>query len=140
MSIYEGLTEFLLPKVTQLFEQYIYFNTALPSSVGIMTDSMYRESEFIDGSCGKSMMFTMRASLPYSEERDGENMSNLAIFDEFASWIESQEDQGNYPTLGDNITVFQIEVNRETPTFVSISEDGTEAEYSFGIEITYLEE
>lgn len=140
MNVYEELTAFLLPEVTKLLSAYIYFNTALPSSVGIITDSVFRTQDYIDGSCEKTMLFTLRAALPYSEEKDGENMANLAIFDEFISWVEQQEEEGNYPDLGENKTVFSIAVNRETPTFVSINEDGTEAEYSFGIEITYLEE
>ncbi len=140
MNVYEGLTAFLLPEVTELLSTYIYFNTALPSSFGILTDSVFRTTEFIAGACEKTMLFTLRASLPYSEEKDGENMANLAIFDEFISWVEQQEEECNYPDLGENKTVFSIAVNRETPTFVSINEDGTEAEYSFGIEITYLEE
>lgn len=140
MNVYEGLTDFLLPEVTKLLGKYIYFNTALPSSVGIITDSIFRTQEYIDGSCEKNMLFTLRASLPYSEEKDGENMANLAIFDEFISWVEQQEAAGKYPDLGEGRTAFSITVNRETPTFASINEDGTEAEYSFGIEITYLEE
>lgn len=140
MNIYQNITAFLLPEVTELLGEYIYFNTALPSSFSVMTDSIYKAEEFIDSSCMKTMLFTVRASLPYSEERDGENMANLAIFDAFASWVEQQEENGNYPELGAGKTVFSIAVNRETPTFVSINEDGTEAEYSFGIEITFMEE
>lgn len=65
--------------------------------------------KFIDGSCEKQFLFLFASREAYSDDVN-QCIENLSFYEKFADWICEQSDNRNFPNLGENRTVTELEI------------------------------
>ncbi|MBQ5851519.1 MAG: hypothetical protein IIW54_12040 [Lachnospiraceae bacterium] len=74
-----------------------------------------------------------------TEPNNTENIDILLDFEKIASWIDEQEQTGNYPVFPDGETVLEVGVLESPGGFVS-GQDEKGAKYMLQVRIEYLKE
>lgn len=65
--------------------------------------------KFIDGSCEKQFLFLFASREAYSDDVN-QCIENLSFYEDFSEWIYEQSDNRNFPVLGGNRTVTELEI------------------------------
>ena len=139
MSIAEGLLSFInncpyLDLTSRLGVDYLgseindYSIDLTPTTATIQT--------FLNGSSLKKQNFLFASRNVYSKDQ-AQNITNSGFFEDFQTWIESQNLSGIFPILGDNKK--SQEVKALTGGYL-MSVDGENARYQIQCELTYLQE
>ena len=67
------------------------------------------------------------------------NTLNMEVFDNFNSWLESQQDVQNFPDFGESCSEYEITPLQNMANLAQITEDGL-AKYMLAAQINYKEE
>lgn len=66
------------------------------------------------------------------------NADNMLIFDEFAQWVNEQNEARNFPNFGENTTDYDLEVVQNMANLATVTEDGL-AKYMLAVNVNYVE-
>lgn len=120
--------------------KWIDFNVT-PLDVGQMSVnsvSNQREIEtYIDGTRLVELMFAIDLVCDYDTGTSETNLNAIQEFNDISDWIETQNEEGNFPDI-DGL-VEEVVALQLAPT-LTISEDMSKAKYQGQFKITYMEE
>lgn len=92
---------------------------------------------YVDGGTLRQFLFSFSSVEAY-DENTLENMKVAQFFQDFAAWIEEQDDKGNYPDVGDaKEKATRIEVLNSGYLF---NEENTVAQFQIELKLTYKKE
>lgn len=92
---------------------------------------------YTDGGTLRQYIFTFSSVEAY-DANALENMKVAQFFEEFAAWIEEQDEKGNYPALSDNrAKATRIEVLTSGYLY---NEENTVAQFQMELKLTYRKE
>lgn len=92
----------------------------------------------IDGSTEREFNFVLACMFDYSKELET-NIENSAFFENFQEWIENNNDEGIYPTLGKGCIPFDLQISTTGYLFF-ISEKQDKARYQIQLKLLYEKE
>ncbi|MBR2284568.1 MAG: chloramphenicol resistance protein [Ruminococcus sp.] len=92
--------------------------------------------KYTDGSCVKQFLFLF-ASREFFSEEIAVNLSNLSFYEQFEDWIDSQNDEGILPDLGNGREPVSIEVMTRGYAFAA---DTNTARYQIQLRLLYEED
>ena len=93
---------------------------------------------FNDGSKEVNLPFAIAMIKAYDAEMSETNLDAIKEIDHFIEWLNAQDAAQNFPNLGENITVFGLDVLDSSPS-VSVDNEQNLAKYQFNCTINYLE-
>lgn len=92
---------------------------------------------YVDGGTLRQFLFTFSSVEAY-DDNTLENMNVAQFFEDFASWIEEQDEKSNYPELGDEKEkATRIEVLNSGYLY---NEENTVAQFQIELKLTYKKE
>ena len=92
---------------------------------------------YVDGGTLRQFLFSFSSVEAY-DENTLENMKVAQFFQDFAAWIEEQDDKGNYPDVGDaKEKATRIEVLNSGYLY---NEENTVAQFQIELKLTYRKE
>ena len=101
---------------------------------------------FVDGSIQKRFTFTIvdYKSVAYKaviEDKDDENMDYVSAVQDILDWIDTQNDQRNFPDFGSDCVIDSIQALTDQPTLNGVDKSSTPAlaKYSISIKIEYID-
>ena len=140
MNKYEQVTKYLADNYIPL-GNWIYFNATVfeDGNTSINTIESERATKvYIDGSKEVELLFAIAMIKTYDTEMSNTNIEAISEIDNFMTWIEEQNNIENYPFLGDNITVLEINVLDLSPSLAVDTEQNL-SKYQFNCNIKFLE-
>ena len=120
---------------------WLYFNTITYEAGAFSFNSVPTSRnlvEYIDGSKEVELIFAIDMVRDYDSEQSDTNYDAVNECENFAVWLEEQDNLENYPDLGEAITVTGVEVLDNVP-IVSVNEEQTLSKYQFQVKINYTE-
>ena len=101
---------------------------------------------FIDGSVKKVFTFTLIwykqiAHRAIIEDEEDENMETVLDIQSVVDWVETQNDNRNFPDFGKNCEIDSIQALTDQPNLNSVDRSSTPAlaKYSISIRIEYID-
>lgn len=140
MNKYKILTEFIAENYKPL-NDWMYFNaiTSEDGNVSLNTmESAIAVNMFNDGSREVNLLFAISMIKQYDMEMSQTNLEAINEVDHFIKWIYNQNMLRNFPDMGEDITVFDMEVLDSVPS-VSVDSEQNLAKYQFNCSLNYLE-
>lgn len=90
--------------------------------------------KYLDGSSLRQYLFVFTSREPYSSN-EVQNIENSGFYEKFADWIEIQNNNEEFPILGENMECTEIKVISSGYAF-AVSEDT--AQYQIQLKLKYL--
>lgn len=140
LNKYEELVEWL-KEYDPLYEGWIYFNVVLSQAGTLGVNSVVNERElesFINGSRRVEFLFAVVLTEEYDTETTNNNLKAIKEFDNISAWIETQNEQANFPNFGDNVEIEKVESLQIVPS-VAIDPQAMVVKYQGQFKITYIE-
>lgn len=91
--------------------------------------------KYVDGSSKRQYVFVFASRESYSEDVI-DNINNSGFYEDFAEWLEEQNNNDNLPSIGDNKEVLKIEAITNGYAFKT---DVDTARYQIQCRIIYLQ-
>ena len=91
--------------------------------------------KYVDGSSKRQYVFVFASRESYSEDVI-DNINNSGFYEDFAEWLEEQNNNNNLPSIGDNKEVLKIEAITNGYAFKT---DVDTARYQIQCRIIYLQ-
>jgi hypothetical protein len=137
MNVYKKLEEWLRSEYTDL-SAWMYFNAEKhqKNNNAMMSDDSVISEYFIDGTKRVTVPFQIEMIRVYGFEQNDLNMENIESAMNFIDWMQKQEYESNYPTLGDDICVEELIVDSDVPE-VLVSTTENLAKYVVNCKIIY---
>lgn len=138
---YKRLTEWIADNYQPL-SNWIYFNATIMEAGNTSLNTMEGQNAvhtFNDGSKEVNLPFAIAMIKAYDTEMSETNLDAIKEIDHFIEWLNVQDVAQNFPDLGENITVFGLDVLDSSPS-VSVDNDQNLAKYQFNCTINYLEQ
>ena len=138
---YKKLTEWIAENYQPL-SNWIYFNATIMEVGNTSLNTMEGQDAtrtFNDGSKEVNLAFAIAMIKTYDAEMSETNLDAIKEIDHFIEWLNAQDAAQNFPNLGENITVFGLDVLDSSPS-VSVDNEQNLAKYQFNCTINYLEQ
>lgn len=117
---------------------YMNVNRLESDSVSINSVSTARQDvTYIDGSSEKTFVFAISLSKQFSSGTSQLNMDAIEEYENIADWIDEQCSKGNYPDMGQDACVVDIE-RLDTDPVVTVDDNLKVAKYQSQFSIKYL--
>ena len=138
MNVYKKLEEWLRSEYTDL-SAWMYFNAEKhqKNNNAMMSDDSVVTEHFIDGTKRVTVPFQIEMIRAYDFEQSDLNMEHMESAMNFIDWMQKQEYESNYPTLGDDICVEELIVDSDVPE-VLVSTTENLAKYVVNCKIIYM--
>lgn len=143
MSKHRIIKEYFEPKVEELVGERLGFNFSPESIDNIAMVTNYADRvlrEFVTGAKQKEYGVTFLVTKQYSTDSDDLNLEAMEFADSFMEWVEEQNNNRNYPNLGDDTEVEEIEVLQNMPSLSGINAEEGYAVYQIQLRVVYREE
>lgn len=141
VNVYEKISEWL--SSCEEMGDYIYFNV-IPleentSSVNSNSGST-NVTEFIDGSRSVRLMFNINLVKSYDGGGTSDlNLDAIQSFDKIIQFIESKNNEHDFPDLGESCVVSEITPSYKAPEVYLLQDNNDVARYEGQFYIEYLE-
>lgn len=139
MNKYEALATWVKDNYESV-NGWIFFNASTMedgnSSIQTM-ESERAEAIYNDGSTEVAFLFAIALIRSYDTEMSALNTDAMAEADNFADWIEAQNELDNLPVLGDNEVVNSVEVLDSVPS-VAVDAEQNLAKIQFNCRLNFL--
>ena len=124
-----------------LDEQYLYFESteAYPNIRTVVPEygeRVLRTDILGDKYCRYTFVF-----VGYEQIDTGTsdiNSNNMKLFDDFAEWVEQQQENSNFPNFGDNVSEYELKVVQNMANLAYVTNEGI-AKYMLAVNINYKE-
>lgn len=140
MNKYEQISEFISQNYKPL-NDWLFFNTSTMEAENASLNTIGGNgtiTTYIDGTKEIELTFAVGMIKSYDTGTSTINIDAINEVDNFIRWIGEQNNLENYPNLGDNITVYELEALDTVPT-LSVDPSQNLAKYQFNCVIRYLE-
>ena len=141
MNIYKEITKWIKENYPGV-QGWVHFNAERveENNASVMTkDTGETVVEFINGDKEITMPFTFGLVKKYNFEQSDLNAENMQEAAEFIEWLEEQEEQRNYPELGEKYIVEELSVVTAIPQLL-VSTTEPLAKYVIECNIKYIKE
>ncbi|MEA4831001.1 MAG: hypothetical protein VB118_00110 [Oscillospiraceae bacterium] len=142
VNIHDAIMAWLM-SYKPLAEWYFNISKAEDDTICIVPVDGSESRPFIDGSEECVYPFEVQIYKSFGENPiipgvDNENTGNFFDVQQMISWIEQQEEIGNYPDFGQGVTMLEAKVLRDIPFTAGVDEHIIKI--TFPVQITYIKE
>lgn len=137
---YQAIIEWLKEYVP--LNQWIYFNVTIAETDILSVSSVQSQrvlEEFIDGSKRVEFLFGIALAKEFDNGTSDINLEAYQEFENISTWIETQNEEENYPDFGEGITIESVEVLETAPS-ITVDNQNSIARYQGQYKITFIQE
>lgn len=139
MSKYKAIIEWLSEYKSSYGWIFFNNNPSEDETLSLNSISSSREEKrFIDGSKEVSLLFAIVLSKKYDTGTNDVNLDAMNENEQLMKWVEEKNKAKEFPNLGDNVTVKEIECLESSPS-VLVDNDENLAKYQTQFHIIFRE-
>lgn len=141
MSVHDNVKSYFDPKVRELAGELLFNFSPDQESIAMITDYADRViNRFVTGRKRKAYGISFIIVRQYSADTDDVNLEAINFAQAFMDWIDDQNQSQNFPDMGDNCTVEQIDVLQNMPNLAGVNAEEGLARYMIQCRILYLDD